>query len=52
MNTEKDDTIDHGFGHRIVKKIANKYNGHVNYSIEDETFFAEVMLDLKYDMKR
>ena len=52
MNTEKDDAINHGFGHRIVKKIANKYNGHVNYSIEDETFFAEVMLDLQYDTKR
>ena len=51
MNTEKGDQLHHGFGHRIVKKIANKYNGHVNYSIEDSTFFAEVMLDLKFNNK-
>ena len=51
MNTEKEDSINHGFGHIIVKKIANKYNGHVNYSIEEGTFFAEVMLDIKYNMK-
>ena len=51
MNTEKEDSINHGFGHRIIKKIANKYNGHVNYSIENDTFFAEVMLDIKYDTK-
>lgn len=52
MNTDKEDQINHGFGHRIVKKIADKYNGHTNYSVEDGVFFAEVMLDLKYDLKR
>ena len=51
MNTEKEDSVNHGFGHIIVKKIANKYNGHVNYSIEDGIFFAEVMLDIEYNMK-
>lgn len=48
MNTEKEDQANHGFGHRIVKKIANKYNGHVNYSIEEGIFYAEVMLDINY----
>ena len=52
MNTEKEDQVNHGFGHRIVKKIADRYNGHVNYSIEDGIFYAEVMLDTKYDAKR
>ena len=52
MNTVKEDQVNHGFGHRIVKKIADKYNGHVNYSIEEEKFIAEVMLDLKHDNKR
>ena len=49
MNTEKEDQANHGFGHRIVKKIAKKYNGHVNYSIENYIFIAEVMLDIKYE---
>ena len=48
MNTEKEDQANHGFGHRIVKKIARKYNGHVNYSIENDIFIAEVMLDINY----
>ena len=52
LNTEKEDQSNHGFGHRIVKKIVDKYNGHVNYSIEEGTFFAEVMLDIEYDTKR
>lgn len=47
MNTVKEDTANHGFGHRIVKKIAEKYNGTVSYSIEENEFIAEVMLDLE-----
>ncbi|MGN0813798.1 MAG: sensor histidine kinase [Candidatus Coproplasma sp.] len=45
MNTEKEDAVNHGYGHRIVKRIAEKYNGLVNYTIEENEFMAEVMLE-------
>ena len=45
MNTEKDDAVNHGYGHRIVKRIAEKYNGIVNYTVEDNEFIAEVLLE-------
>ncbi|MCD8308223.1 MAG: GHKL domain-containing protein [Clostridia bacterium] len=45
LNTEKEDTVNHGFGHRIVKRIAEKYCGIVKYEIEGYYFMAEVMLD-------
>lgn len=47
MNTVKDDAVNHGFGHKIVKKIVEKYNGCVNYTISENEFIAEAMLDLK-----
>lgn len=46
MNTSKDDSVYHGYGHKIVKKIVEKYNGYVNYSIAENEFIAEVMLDM------
>lgn len=45
FETEKEDSAKHGFGHRIVKRIIDKYNGYVNYKVETGWFFAEVMLD-------
>lgn len=47
LNTVKDDAVNHGYGHKIVKKIVEKYNGYVNYTVEGSEFIAEVMLDLK-----
>lgn len=47
MNTVKDDAVNHGYGHKIVKKIVEKYNGCVNYTVAENEFIAEVMLDLK-----
>lgn len=46
MNTVKDDAANHGFGHKIVKRIVEKYNGYVNYTVVEKEFIAEVMLDL------
>lgn len=46
MNTEKTDTKNHGYGHRIVKRIVEKYNGAVKYKIEENEFIAEIMLDM------
>lgn len=45
MNTVKDDAANHGYGHKIVKRMVDKYNGHVNYSIDGDEFVAEVMLE-------
>ena len=47
LNTSKPDFRNHGYGHRIVKKIVDKYNGYINYSIEGDEFVAEALLDLK-----
>ncbi len=47
MNTVKDDAVNHGFGHKIVKKIVEKYNGCVNYTVSENEFIAEAMLDLE-----
>lgn len=47
MNTAKDDAVNHGYGHKIVKRIVEKYNGYVHYTIVENEFVAEVMLELK-----
>jgi len=47
MQTAKQDPVLHGYGHRIVDKLVNKYNGHIKYSIEEEEFVAEAMLGLE-----
>ena len=47
LNTIKDDYKNHGYGHKIIRKIVDKYYGEVNYSVEDDEFIVEIMLDLK-----
>lgn len=49
MNTVKDDAVNHGYGHKIVKKIVDKYNGYINYNVIENEFIAEVMLDLQFE---
>lgn len=51
MNTVKDDAVNHGYGHKIVKRIVEKYNGYVHYTIVDNEFVAEVMLELNPEDK-
>ena len=51
MNTIKDDAVNHGYGHKIVKRIVEKYNGYVHYTIVENEFVAEVMLELKQEGK-
>ena len=46
METSKRDWANHGYGHKILKRIVEKYNGEVNYKIEEGQFIAEAMLDL------
>ena len=44
-------SADHGFGTKIVERIAKNYNGYVNYAVENDTFIAEVMLDILLEEK-
>lgn len=44
--TTKNDTRMHGYGTRIVAKIAEKYNGSVDYSLKEGQFVAKVIMDM------
>ena len=46
MKTAKRDPESHGYGHRIVAHIVEKYNGCVRYAVEDNEFLSDVMMDL------
>lgn len=43
--TKKDEQI-HGYGTRIVSRIAEKYNGLAEFNLEGDLFVAKVMLDM------
>lgn len=43
--TKKDEQI-HGYGTRIVSRIAEKYNGLAEFKLEGNLFVAKVMLDM------
>ena len=45
FETEKENSSKHGFGHRIVRRLAQKYNGYASFTIENSQFLAEIMLD-------
>lgn len=44
LQTTKDTPELHGYGTRIIRRIAETYGGTVKFSIQDETFIADVML--------
>ncbi len=44
LKTTKEMPELHGYGTRIIRRIAENYGGTVKFSIEDETFIADVML--------
>lgn len=46
LNTVKTDYKNHGYGHKIIKRIVEKYNGHIKYSVEDGFFIAEAILEI------
>ena len=52
LTTEKSDVKNHGYGTRIIKQIAAKYNGHAMFSVEGDKFVAEAMLDLLSDERK
>ncbi len=51
LNTTKQEVREHGYGHKIVQKIVDKYNGYIHYAIEGDEFIAEALLDLKTESK-
>lgn len=46
LQTSKKDAAPHGYGTKIVKRIAEKYCGCVHYSTQGNTFIADVLLSL------
>lgn len=49
LRTTKKDAELHGYGTQIIAKLAEKYNGLADYTIEGESFVAKVMLDLNME---
>ncbi len=43
--TKKDEQL-HGYGTRIITKLAEKHNGCADFSLSEGTFVAQVMLDM------
>lgn len=46
LRTSKDDFANHGIGTRVIRSICKKYNGMVDYRMENGYFVADVMLEL------
>ena len=46
LRTTKDDEQMHGYGTRIITKLAEKHNGCADYSLDGDKFVAQVMLDM------
>ena len=44
--TTKNDEQLHGYGTKIITKLAEKYNGCADFSLDDGQFVAQVMLDM------
>lgn len=46
LRTTKKDTSIHGYGTRIVTRLAEKYNGLAEFNLEEGAFVAKIMLDM------
>lgn len=46
IRTSKQDDKMHGYGTRIISKMAEKYNGAAEYSLADGEFVVKVLLDM------
>ena len=51
LHTTKKDEQMHGYGTRIIAKLAEKHNGCADYSLADGQFIAQIMLDMTEDKK-
>lgn len=47
LRSTKENKKIHGYGTRVVAMIAEKYNGHVKYTMKDGRFIVDVMLEMK-----
>jgi nitrogen-specific signal transduction histidine kinase len=47
LRTTKEDPKAHGYGTKIIRRIAQKYQGSVKFDIKDDLFVADVMLYLE-----
>ncbi len=47
FETTKEDSENHGFGIKIMKETADKYNGMINFTYEDGYFIATAMLPMQ-----
>lgn len=46
IETSKPDKKLHGYGTKIIEIIVNKYDGYIKYNCKDNTFEADVMLNM------
>ena len=44
ISSTKDDSINHGFGIKSIKKIINKYSGELEITNENNTFTLKIYL--------
>lgn len=49
--TSKGDTLNHGYGLKSIKLIAEKYGGHASISLVDDMFVLDVLLPLPEEKK-
>ena len=46
LSTSKGNTNEHGYGTKIIRRLAESYNGFSVFSVENGEFIAEVMLNI------
>lgn len=51
LRTTKGDDRLHGYGTRIISKIAEKYNGCAEFGLSDRMFVAKLLLDMTVEEK-
>jgi sensor histidine kinase regulating citrate/malate metabolism len=51
LDSTKQEKGSHGYGTRIIRSIAQKYRGKVVFDISDGLFMADVMMDMKSEVK-
>ena len=46
VRSTKEDQVQHGYGTQIVARIAEKYNGCAEYSVQDGYFVAKILMEM------
>jgi len=52
IRTTKAESAQHGYGTQIISKLAEKYNGCAEFSIDNGMFIAQAMLDMTEGVKK